>query len=285
MMQRFLFVLIAAMVVMMTRPLYADSNVLLLDNQPASLGQQPFPTTSEPNLTPSQTNTNQLNQLFQFETTPDICAAGEAYVTANFDYLKFPGTTKEYRYQIQGQYGITDHFAVGGFVPGVTAKGNTTDSGLGDIGLYGQYKLDSVINPETIDLTAQLDVILPTGNRTELRDTGKFGVRPLILAYKDFGQHGPGDLGFYGVVGFTITTDSDFRVGVAATYQINDFVGIFEFFDQTGTNQGRPLVQVTPGVSYRGLVPWEISIGVPIGINSGDPDWGIIFKLTYAFQN
>jgi hypothetical protein len=61
-------------------------------------------------------------------------------------------------------------------------------------------------------------------------------------------------------------------------------VGIIEFYDEAGAGRG-PLLQVTPGVSYRGFAPWEISVGVPVGINTGTPDWGVIFKLTYAFQN
>ena len=164
-------------------------------------------------------------------------------------------------------------------------KSIRNSTGVGDIGLYAQYKMDQIINPEVVDVTAQLDVILPTGDRNDMRDTGKFGVRPLVLAYKDFGQHGPGDLGLYGLFGFTLTANSDVRVGLAATYQIHDLVGIFEFFDQAGENQGRPLVQVTPGLAYRGISPWEIAVGVPVGVNSGTPDWGVILKLTYVFQN
>ncbi len=248
------------------------------------MGQQPFNPVNEADQTPSQTNSNQLNQLFQFETTPDICAAGEAYVTGNFDFIKYPGTTKVYRYQLQGQYGITDQIAVGAFVPLISSKTRGTHFGLGDIGIYGQYKLDKIINPEVITVTGQLDVILPSGDRTELRDTGKFGVRPLILAYKDFGQRGPGDLGIYGLFGFTITTNSDVRFDLAATYQINDLVGVVEFDSQAGDKQGRPLVQFTPGLVYRGIGPWEIAVGVPIGVNSGTPDWSLNVKLTYAFQ-
>ena len=236
-----------------------------------------------PDLTPSQTNSNQLNQLFQFETTPDTSAAGEGYATLDLNFLKFPGSTKSYRYQLQGQYAFTDQIAVGAFIPVVTAQNPTTRTGFGDVGIYGQYKLDGFINPEVVDVTAQLDVILPTGNFGALRDTGKFGIRPLILGYKDFGQRGPGDLGLYGLLGFTVTTTSDLRAGVAATYQVNDLVGIIEFFDVTG--KGRPLIEVTPGLSFRGISPWEMTVGVPLGINQGTPDWGVTFKLTYVFQN
>jgi hypothetical protein len=251
---------------------------------PSSLGQQPFPAVNEADETPSQTNSNQLNQLFQFETTPDICAAGEGYATANFDFVKYPGTNKVYRYQLGGQYGLTDQIAVGAYIPLISSKTNGTHFGFGDVGIYGQYKLDKIINPEIINVTGQLDLVLPTGNRSELRDTGKFGVRPLVLVYKDFGQRGPGDLGIYSLFGFTLTTDTDVRFDLAATYQINDLVGVFEFDSQAGEKQGRPLIQFTPGLVYRGLSPWEVAIGVPIGVNSGTPDWTLNFKLTYAFQ-
>jgi hypothetical protein len=249
-----------------------------------SRGQQPFPNVGDVDETPSQMNSTQLNQLFQFETTPDICAAGEAYVTANFDYLKFPGSVKEYRYQVQGQYGLTDQIAVGAYIPVISAKTRGTDTGFGDVGIYGQYKLDKFINPEIIDVTVQADFVLPTGNHTELRDTGHFGFRPLVLAYKDFGIQGPGRLGAYAFFGFTVTTNSDVRFGLAGTYQYNDVVGVLEFYDQAGDNFGRPLVQLTPGIVYRGFHPFEVAVGVPIGVNSGTPDWGINFKLSYVFQ-
>jgi hypothetical protein len=251
---------------------------------PASLGQQPFPQDKELNLTPSQTNTNQLNQLFQFDGTPDICAAGEGYITGDFNYLKYPGTTKEYRYQIQGQYGFTDQIAGGVFIPVITSDMGHTNTGMGDVGIYGQYKFDQLINPEIVDVTAQVDMILPTGDRTEMRDTGKFGIRPLLLAYKDFGQQGPGDFSLYGLFGFTISTNSDLRLGIAATYQYHNLVGIMELYDLTAQGS-RPLLQVTPGLAYRGFGPWELSVGIPVGVNHGTPDWGVICKITYAFQN
>ena len=97
--------------------------------QAGSLGQQPFPNQQDINPTPSQTNTHQLNQLFQFETTPDMCAAGEAYVSGRFDFLKYPGSDRQFRYQLLGQYAFSDQIAAGGFrarvgvdlLPGVTA--------------------------------------------------------------------------------------------------------------------------------------------------------------------
>ena len=259
---------------------------------PASLGQQPLtpdqqqplPTEQPADQTPSQTNTNQFNQLFQFETTPDVCAAGEGYLSGQFNYLKFPGSVREYRYQIQGQYGITDQVAAGAFIPVVHADYEGSHTGTGDVGLYGQYKFDRLINPEIVDVTAQVDVILPTGSSTQLRDTGHFGVRPLALVYKDFGRQGPGTLGAYGLLGFTVTTNSDFRLGLAATYEIDRLAGVLEFSDITGNRLGRPLVSVTPGFVYRGWGPLELAAGIPLGVNNGSPHWGVTFKLTYDFQ-
>jgi hypothetical protein len=293
------FVIFSAVLAMtilaVTEPARADFTLITMDDTPGpptpvvpvppSLGQQPFVTENELDLTPSQSNTNQLNQLLTFETTPDICAQGEGYFSVDFSFLKFPGQTKEYRYQLQGQYGFTDQIAGGAFVPGITSELGTTNSGLGDITLYAQYKFDKFVSPEIVDLTAQVDVVLPTGNRTEMRDTGKFGVRPLILAYKDFGQHGPGILSAYGSFGFTLTTNSDVRLALGTTYQIDRLAAILEFYDQTGSHQGGPQVLITPGLCYRGISPWEISIGAPLGLNRGSPDWGVIAKLTYVFQN
>lgn len=254
-------------------------------SQGPSMGQQPFPVQTEPDFTPSQTNTNQLNTLLTFETTPDMCAAGEGYFSIDLQYEKFPGKVSNFRYQLQGQYAFTDQIAAGAYIPGITAELSSTHSGLGDITFYGQYKLDQWISPQVVDVTAQLDMVLPTGNRGEMRDTGKFGVRPLILAYKDFGQHGPGIIGAYGLFGFTLTTNSDVRIALAATYQIDRLTSILEFYDQTGSHTGGPQVLITPGLSYRGISPWELSVGVPLGLNKGSPDWGVIIKLTYAFPN
>jgi hypothetical protein len=252
---------------------------------PPSIIQAPLPTEQPADQTPSQTNTNQFNQLFQFETTPDVCAAGEGYLSGQFSYFKFPGAVREYRYQIQGQYGLTDQVSVGAYIPVIHADFDGKHTGLGDIGIYGQYKFDQLINPEIVDVTVQADLILPTGKTNQLRDTGNFGVRPLALIYKDFGQQGPGTLGAYGLIGFTATKESDFRLGLAATYEIQRLAAVMEFFDTTGNRLGRPLVSITPGLVYRGLGPLELAAGVPLGVNNGSPHWGITFKLTYAFQN
>ena len=251
---------------------------------PASLGQQPLPTEQAIDQTPSQTNTNQVNQLFLFETTPNVCAAGEGYVSGQVLYLnRFPTAGQQFRFQVQGQYGVTDQWAVGGYLPGVVNE--FADDGVGDLGLYAQYKFDRFINPEVVDVTGQVDVVLPTGNSGHFAGTGKFGVRPQGLVYKDFGRQGPGTLGLYGMLGFTVTTHSDLRLGVAATYEVGRLAAVAEL-QQTGDNiQGQRLATFTPGLIYRGIAPLEFAVGVPIGIDQRTPDVGVVFKLTYAFQN
>ena len=126
-------------------------------------------------------------------------------------------------------------------------------------------------------------MVLPTGSRSEGIDTGKFGVRPLILAYKDFGPLGDGELGAYGVFGGTITTNSDLRAGAAVTYEINRIAAIVEVFDQTGDRGGKPLLTITPGFSFRQIDPLELVVGFPLGATENSPHWGVIVKLTYAF--
>jgi hypothetical protein len=108
-------------------------------------------------------------------------------------------------------------------------------------------------------------------------------VRPLLLAYKDF-HAGPGELGVYGLLGVTITTDSDARIGLAGTYEYHRIYGILEFDDITGNQLSGPTVTITPGVAYAAINPWEFALGVPIGLNDKSPQWGIEFKLTYAIQ-
>jgi hypothetical protein len=251
--------------------------ILLIGALPtAARAQQP---------TSSQSSSEQLNQLFLFETTPNKSSAGEAYADANFTLLGFPHSAKEYRYQVQGQYSITDQLAVGGFLPYVdnTFTGGSND-GFGDLTFYGQYKLDQFINPDVVNLTAQLDLILPTGDINRNLDTGRFGVRPGILLYKNFGQVGPGSIGTYGTFAFTLTTHTDVRFGMAVTYQWQKFVGVIEFDDRAGDQFGEPLVTFSPGLVYIGTRPWELAVGVPLGANNASPNWGVVIKLTYAFE-
>jgi hypothetical protein len=251
--------------------------VTLLSATPAARAQQ----------TPSQTNSDQLNQLLVsdvFETTPNKNAAGEGYINGEFRYLDFGHDVKQYLYEIKGDYGITDQITVGGWLPIYNTKVGDSHTGIGDITFFGQYKFDQIINPDIVNLTGQVDVVLPTGSRSKFRDTGKFGVRPIIEAYKNFGQVGPGSIGAYGLLGVTLTTDIDVRFGAAATYEWQKIVGILEFDDIAGEKRGAPLVTLTPGVAYRGLNPFEFAVGIPFGLNDASPDWGIVLKATFAFQ-
>src|SRR5205823_2416510 len=101
--------------------------------------------------TPSQTNSNQLNQLLVsdvFETTPNKNAAGEGYATGEFRFLKFPGDVRQYLFSARASYGVTDQIAVGGWAPVYNARTANGDShtGVGDITLFAQYKFDQLIN-------------------------------------------------------------------------------------------------------------------------------------------
>jgi hypothetical protein len=248
--------------------------------------------------TTSLSTSNSLNQLPFFENTPNTQAAGEAQVSAGFRLLDFgkpEDHLKQYQFTVQGQYSFTNQLLVGGqwgvehddrdetknSVGQIVSGGSST--GVNDLIVYTQYKLDQFISHDIIDLTAQLDVILPLGKASEERGLGHFGVRPVILAFKDF-PAGPGTIGAYGFLGTTLTTHVDVIFGGAATYEWKKIVGILEFDDQAGEKQGEPLVVLTPGVAYRGIEPWEFEIGVPFGLNDASPDWGFIAKATWAFQ-
>ena len=190
--------------------------LMLSLNQPGTAS--PAVATTSPVLTPSQLGNPQLNQLFELEATPDICAAGEGYLSGQFSYVQFRrnGSSNKYRFQVQGQYGVTNQIAVGGYIPGIVNEGTgyfagESNGGTGDVVAYAQFKFDRLIDPKLFSLTAQVDVELPTGDENESRDRDKFAVRPLALAYKDFGRVGPGRLGAYGLLGFTITDDADVR--------------------------------------------------------------------------
>lgn len=257
----------------------------------APVTPQPVPPlSSEVDLAPtdttaSQMGSNQLDQLFSFETAPNKSDAREGYLTAEFSFAKYAGLRKEFRETLQGEYGITDQIAAGAFIPVVATARANTHAGLGDVTLFGQYKFDKIIDPAVVNVTAQLDVVLPTGDRGEDRDTGRLGVRPLLLVYKDFGRYHGGEVGAYGVFGGTISSSSDIRTGAAITYEVNRVSAIVELFDQTGQNVGKPLLTVTPGFSFRQIDPWELVVGFPLGLNQNSPHWGVTVKLTYAFGN
>lgn len=232
----------------------------------------------------SQFSSTQLNQLFLFENTPNKSAAGEGYVSGHFSFMDFPHRISTERYEVQGEYAFSDQFAVGGIIPIIhnNIPGNSS-TGFGDITPYIQAKLDSVIPHDIADVSFQFDVVLPTGDKGDRRDFGRFGVRPWIQAYKDFGAVGPGHFGAYGEMGFTLIDHSDFRWGLAAQYEYEKAVyGILEFYNQTGGYLGRPLVNLTPGVVIR-PGPFEFGIGLPFGLNDGSPRWGIVVRATWGW--
>jgi hypothetical protein len=236
----------------------------------------------------SQTTSNQLNQLILFETTPNKSATGEGYVDASFQYFGFGDkldNADTFTFGAQGQYSFTDQLAVGALW---SFEHQSTDhtgdhNGVNDIVVYGQYKLDQLVPHEAVDLTAQLDLVFPTGKASEARGLGHFGVRPWILAYKDW-TVGPGILGVYGSLGVTLTTNVDVHMGAAVTYDWQKIVGILEFDDIAGDKHGAPLVTFSPGVAYHGLKSLEFLLGVPIGLNDASPDVGLTLKALWAFQ-
>lgn len=276
-------------------------SALAAPGDPVSLGQQPI-NPDAPVVVPPPVTPHQLNQLFQFPTTTDTLLAGEGYVSGQFDFLSdLPGgggsrprgtpvDGDQFRFRAQGQYGVTDHLAVGGYLPVIDNAGAHGEAGFGDLTAYGQYRLDQVIDPNVVDVTVQLGVVLPTGDFGEYRDNGRLGIQPVVLAYKDFGKLGPGVLGAYGMFGFTFSDRADLRAGVAATYEVAHWAGIVEFYgtDQLGparTRQRRNFVTATPGIAYRGFRNLDLALGVPIGLSDKSPDVGLTLKFTYAFPN
>ena len=157
--------------------------------------------------------------------------------------------------------------------------------GVGDVTLYGQYKCDQLIDPKLFSLTGQVSVILPTSDGNRTLDPDRFGVRPTALAYKDFGSVGPGRLGAYGELGVTLSDDADARYGIAASYELSHFVGVLELTGIAGSNYYGSYAQIAPGVVYRGPNGFEFALGIPVGIGSDAPDWGVTAKITYGFQN
>ena len=185
---------------------------------------------------------------------------------------------------------MTDQIAVGGYVPGIINKGTgyyagVSNGGTGDVVVYAQYKVDKLIDPRLFSLTGHVSVELPTGDQDQSRDRDKFGVRPLALAYKDFGRVGPGRLGAYGLLGFTITDDAHVRWGLAATYECERCVGVLELTGNDGSDHYGNVALFTPGLVYRGFHQFELAVGIPIGLTNDSPDVGVTAKVTYALPD
>lgn len=234
--------------------------------------------------TTSQFSSTQLNQLFLFENTPQKSAQGEGFVNGSFEYANFAHHFSTERYQVQAEYAMTDHFAIGGFIPIIhnDIPGDSS-TGFGDITPYAHVKLDQLVPHDIVDLSFQFDVVLPTGDKGDVRDTGRLGVRPWLQAYKDFGAAGPGHFGAYGEAGFTLTDLSDFRWGFAFQYEYQKmFYGLLEFYNQAGGNLTKGLAVLTPGGAFR-TGPFEFALGLPIGLNNASPRFGVILKATYAW--
>jgi hypothetical protein len=290
--KRAMWRLVAALAIIpMTRAAAASTDDVLLLSQSAPVTAAPA---TEP--TASQSNTHQFNQLFQFQTTPNICAAGEGYVSGQvsftneveggggFDYFGDVFKGQQTRLQVQGQYGVTDRLAAGAYIPVVYSPDlNGHIVTTGDVGIYGQYKLDQLISRDDVDVTAQVDLILPTGQRNSLGDAGRLGARATLLAYKDFGQRGPGVLGAYAFVAYSAHRHPDGRTGIAATYEFpNRLAAVAELYIVDASDFDT-VTLFTPGLIYRGDRPFEFALGVPLGLTHTDPDWGVTFKLTYTF--
>lgn len=255
---------------------------LLMSAAPASAQATTWPV--EMPKTSSQFTSTQLNQLFLFENTPQKSAQGEGFVTGFFEYTNFPHSFSQQRYEVQAEYALTDVFAIGGFVPIIHNDiPSNSSTGFGDITPYVHVKLDQLVPPDIVNLSFQFDVVLPTGDKGDIRDSGRLGVRPWLQAYKDFGAAGPGHFGAYGEAGFTLTDLSDFRWGFAFQYEYEKTVyGILEFYNQMAGNLGKPLVILTPGGAFR-TGPFEFALGFPIGLNNASPNFGVLVRATYGW--
>ncbi len=158
-------------------------------------------------------------------------------------------------------------------------------NGAADVTLCGRYKFDRLVDPKLFSLTGQVDVVLPTSNSSQPYDPGRFGAHPLGLAYKDLGRVGPGRLGESGELGCTISGDADVRYGVAGTYELDRFVAVLELTGIAGSNYYGSFAQITPGLVWRGLDPFEVAASASAGIGSDAPDWSGTAKVTYALAN
>ncbi len=231
----------------------------------------------------SQASSEQLNQLIIMDNTPDKGEAGEWYATAGFGYFHTPMIQQNYTFFARGQYSITDDIAVGGSVPFLNIvhfDDHGTSTGFGDIGLYGQYNLDSlchVKHPDMTNVTVQVATFFPTGGHDFKGFNGAISVQPEVLAYHNLGHLGAGVLSAYGEFGFDISKTADNRLGGALAYDIDNFVGLMEFnyINSNGT--------MSPGVVYRGLRNWEFAMGIPINVSSTG-QWGLTLQATFFWE-
>jgi hypothetical protein len=97
-----------------------------------------------------------------------------------------------------------------------------------------------------------------------------------------------GVLGLYRQIGAHISSGAHQNIlGASPNYTIyNDWTLISEFTLLCGKPSklaSASDLEWIPGVAFRGLKGFEFAAGVPIGITSDAPDWGIILKANWAW--
>ncbi len=229
-----------------------------------------------------------LNQLFRMDV-PSKSAQGEGYIGGQVTYFSLKSADL---LDIRGyaQYGVMPDITLSLTVPWrkVDIDGSGSESELVDIRIGGQYNLRQMIDPKIAMVAAQVVIALPIADDKKGLDKGEFQLEPSIVAYKSFGEMGGGVLAGYAQVGFNLSSGAHHLILAAApTYTVyNDWTLVSEFYLACGriTKAGSASdLEWIPGVIYRGLKGFELGLGIPVGVTSDAPDWGIIGKVTWAW--
>ena len=213
------------------------------------------------------------------------------WVLGDVEYLRAFSNRMKYSTTAKFEFGVTDRLMLDADVPYVTVyweSGGETD-GLGDIRTGAKYQF---FKSDTLALAARASVLHPSGR--PIRDTGagiyqaRAGLVASVLLVPDtWAAHAAAgvrwressglDSGFFTLAG-------EYRTPLAPDEMYLQ-LGFSAFY-----GKGDTPVQLTPGIHVKfDELPWqvpiefEVSFGVPVGLSSDAPDWGLRLQLDAIF--
>jgi len=220
---------------------------------------------------------------------------GETEFSSAFDYRKPAG---DWSVPILVEYGITDRIEAEVEASYLSVPGDGARSrGPGDVELGLHYALRPDL--DKVAVTLGTDVGLPTGDEARGLGSGRAGVEFFAIAGLKLGR---AELHVTGML--EVGEEVEPGLNAAAAYPHGDFRFTLEtnvlrgaerteeriveqqVAEKPGEEKGNEdlWVVVTPGLFHRPSPEIEYGIGVPIGLTSAAPEWGIIGRMTIEFE-
>jgi len=213
------------------------------------------------------------------------------WVLGDVEYFRVFNDRKKYSTIGRFEFGITNRLLLDAEVSYETVywdSGGETD-GLGDIRTGAKYQ---VFKSNALALAVRTSVFYPTGR--PIRDTGK-GIFVADLGMAASARLGREKWALHAAAGGRLRESSGLDSGFATlAVEFRTPLAPDEMYLQLGLSavygEGDTPVQITPGIHVAfDELPWQVpiefqvSFGVPVGLSSDAPDWGIRLQLDAYF--